>query len=85
MRPTILVAVPRISAAVLVDHDRIACDRIAGAVKKTLPHAHVIALSARLGFACAGADHHLNSHNPEQLVGLMRELLGDPRNVEPSR
>ena len=73
---------PNIAAAVLVAEYNIRCDAIAQAIKNDLPQIPVIALSARDGFKCAGADHHLSSYNPEHLVQLVRELLGDPRTTE---
>lgn len=42
----------------------------------------VIVLSPRHGYRCAGADHHLSSHDPEGLVQLLRSILGDPRQVD---
>lgn len=76
-------AFPNIHAAVLVADYDIACDQIAATIKRDLPHVPVIALSAREGFHCPGADHHLSSYDPEALVSLVRELLGDPRALEP--
>ena len=76
-------AFPNIHAAVLVAEYEIACDEIAEAIKRDLPNVTVIALSARDGFQCPGVDHHLSSYEPEALVNLLRELLGDPRAVEP--
>lgn len=75
-------AFPKISAAVLVAEDSIACEQIAEAIRKKLAAVPIVALSPLEGFTCPGADHNLSSHNPEELVELMRELLGDPRAVD---
>ena len=73
---------PKIAAAVLVAEHNIGCEQLTQAIKKILPKVPVIVLSARVGFICPGADHALSSHNPEGLVTLMRELLGDPRQMD---
>jgi CheY-like chemotaxis protein len=72
---------PTVSAAILVEDPSIDCDTISTAVKEALPNLPIIALSARAGFRCSGADHHVSSHEPEQLLRLVRELLGDPRKM----
>ena len=74
---------PKVAAAVLVAEHNIACEQLAPTIKKVLPDVLVVVLSARVGFTCPGADHLLSSHNPEGLVTLMRELLGDPRTIDP--
>lgn len=73
---------PNISAAVLVSDDHLDCDEIAAAVKGQQGNRPVISLAARIGVRCARADHHLSSHEPEELILLMRKLLGDPRELD---
>lgn len=73
---------PNVSAAVLVSDDHIDCDEIAAAVKNQLGNRPVVSLAARIGVRCARADHHLSSHEPEELLNLMRKLLGDPRDID---
>lgn len=70
---------PNISALIAVDADEIDCEAITTAVKKAVPKIPAIALSARVGYRCATADHHGSTYEPEQLLRLVRELLGDPR------
>ncbi len=72
---------PNISALIAVDGDGIDCEAITVAVKEAVPKMPAIALSARGGYRCAPADHHVSSHEPEQLLRLVRELLGDPRSL----
>jgi CheY-like chemotaxis protein len=74
---------PNISAAIAVDADDIDCEVITTAIKDAAPKVPAIALSARVGYRCRVADHHVSSHEPEQLLRLVRELLGDPRNFAP--
>jgi hypothetical protein len=74
---------PNISALIAVDADAIDCEAITTAVKDAVPRLPAIVLSARAGYRCTPADHHVSSHEPEQLLRLIRELLGDPRNFAP--
>jgi CheY-like chemotaxis protein len=77
-----LEAFPKISAAVVVEDSTVACDEIVQTIKRELSDIPVIALSAREGFSCRGADHHLCSYTPEALVKLLRVLLGDPQDED---
>jgi CheY-like chemotaxis protein len=74
---------PNINALIAVDGDGIDCAAITEAMKEAAPKIPSIALSARAGYRCASADHHVSSHEPEQLLRLVRELLGDPRSFAP--
>jgi len=49
-------------------------------VRERVPDKKIIAISPRRGEA-QSADYELDSHDPEQLVDLLRELFGDPRKV----
>lgn len=72
-------AFPAIAAAVLLAEDEIGYKRITDAIHKGLPNVPVVVLPPRDGLSHPRADHNLSSHSPEQLVDLMRKLLGDPR------
>lgn len=74
---------PNISAVIAVDADDINCEVVTMAIKDAVPKIHAIALSARAGYRCTAASHHVSSHEPEQLLRLVRELLGDPRSFVP--
>jgi DNA-binding response OmpR family regulator len=76
---------PNVSAAVLVSSAEIDCDAVAHAVKATTEKIPVIMLAARIGARCADADHHLSSYEPEELLELVRSLLGDPRKLQSER
>jgi hypothetical protein len=41
----------------------------------------VIILQAADGKATRDADHHVSSHEPGELVDLLRNLYGDPRGL----
>jgi CheY-like chemotaxis protein len=70
---------PKMSAAILVLDSAIDCDQIARSIKGKNKDMPIIALSPRIGQRCNWADHTISSHEPEQLVLLMRSLVGDPR------
>lgn len=74
---------PNISAAVLVGETVIDCDAIAERIKRSVNgKVPVIFLTARIGGRCGNADYNLISGEPEVLVDTVRELLGDPRNID---
>jgi DNA-binding response OmpR family regulator len=70
---------PNINVAVLVRDEVIDCRLLAQSIKSATQTIPVIVLSPRIGDKCDGADHMLSSHEPEELVDLMRSLVGDPR------
>ena len=72
---------PNASVVIAVDDESIDCEAVTNTVKEAVPKVPVIALSARTGYRCPLADYHVSSHEPEQLLRLVRELLGDPRNL----
>lgn len=72
---------PNVSAVVAVEDQKIDCEMVTATVKKAKTKVPIIALSPRSGYKCAGADHHISSHEPEQLLRIVRDLLGDPRTV----
>lgn len=78
----VIEAFPRISAAVLVAEENIGCEQIAEAIHKRLAKVPVVGLCPHEGIRCPGADHHVSSYNPEELVQLVRDLLGDPRALD---
>ncbi|HEX2331039.1 MAG TPA: response regulator [Candidatus Angelobacter sp.] len=67
---------PNINAAVLAPGDDIECEAIARQIKSVTRKIPVI------GIRCEDGDHTVPSYEPEVLLGLLRELLGDPRNLE---
>jgi hypothetical protein len=51
-------------------------------VRQMLPDKTIIAITPSL-HETEWADHRVNSHDPQELVNLLRELFGDPRNIDP--
>ncbi|HUK48618.1 MAG TPA: hypothetical protein VLW06_13535 [Terriglobales bacterium] len=75
----ILRLFPKIALAVLVESREIDCDSIAKRIKTDAAKVPVIYLHSAIGAVCKGADHALLTGEPEELVLLLRSLLGDPR------
>lgn len=69
----------------MVAEKPINCEIVAEEIKNSESKIPVIALSPLIGYQCSWADHHISSHEPEQLLTLMRKLLGDPREVDAAR
>ncbi len=74
-------AFPRVAAAVVTSNlgPENDCEVIARAVKEKNPGIPVIYLSPTGLTHCQWADHTLSTYEPDQLLGLVRKLLGDPR------
>lgn len=70
---------PKVDAAVLVADQVVDVDFLARAIKGFSEAIHVIALTPRVGHRYEAADHTLSSYEPENLLDLMRSLVGDPR------
>ncbi len=64
---------PNIDAAVLVKASGIDGELIAKQIKQSSDRIPII------GVRCERADYHIPSFEPEQLLELLRSLLGDPR------
>jgi DNA-binding response OmpR family regulator len=79
----IFQAFPNASALIAVDGHKIDCELLTKTVKETIPKIPVLVLSGNGGFRVAHADYHISSHEPEELLSVVRELLGDPRTYAP--
>jgi DNA-binding response OmpR family regulator len=73
---------PNSSALVVVEGKNIDCETVAKTIKDATSKIPIIILSARAGFKTEHADYHVSSHEPEQLLQLVRKLLGDPRSLD---
>ena len=71
---------PRIDCLVMIA-DMKGCETAARKAKTVNPAMPIILLSANQNYRCDDADHHISSHEPEQLLNLLRSVLGDPRNA----
>ncbi|MGE5205503.1 MAG: hypothetical protein ACM3PW_07805 [Chlamydiota bacterium] len=58
------------------------CAKIVAQFKQANPQAPAILLAPSPSVSCDGVDHHVSSHSPEELLGLLRELFGDPRRID---
>jgi DNA-binding response OmpR family regulator len=76
-----LGAFPRVDAVVLHASlcKEMECDRVVAEIKKRHPNKVVITLSPTNSQNYKLADHQLSSHEPQQLLNLLRERFGDPR------
>jgi DNA-binding NtrC family response regulator len=59
------------------------CATLAQSFKKSKPDSPVVYLSPSGFQQCRWADHQLSTYEPDKLLNLIRDLLGDPR-VAPS-
>lgn len=79
-----LAAFPKVHAVVL--HVSLCkdgeCDQVIARIKKSDPRMLVIALSPTDGHKYRGADNNLSSHEPQDLLSLLRSRFGDPRMPE---
>ncbi|MFL6439564.1 MAG: hypothetical protein ACJ71Q_18475 [Terriglobales bacterium] len=71
---------PNVDATVILAEMK-DCEQAVKAAKATNASMPVILLSANRNYRCADAEHHISSHEPEELVELLRSLFGDPRKV----
>src|SRR5438270_12143297 len=55
------------------------CEEIVKKIKQVRDNVTIIVLSAMHGFRCDHVKYHESSHEPEQLLNLLRSLFGDPR------
>lgn len=67
---------PNVNAAVLVQGGKLDCERIADRIKTITDKVPIV------GIRCGEVGHTVQSFDPEQLLNLLRELLGDPREME---
>jgi DNA-binding NtrC family response regulator len=58
------------------------CATLAKSFKETKPEAPVIYLSPTGFNQCHWADHQLSTYEPDKLLTLVRDLLGDPRRYD---
>jgi DNA-binding response OmpR family regulator len=72
---------PNVSAVVLAEADDIDCDTIAKSIKTAASKLPIIFLNKRIGQICRDSDHTLASDEPEKLLEVIREMLGDPREL----
>lgn len=73
---------PEIMSALIVVSELEGAQELVNEVKRQKPDAPVICLAARAGSRVEGAGYRLDSHEPEALMELCRQLFGDPRRYQ---
>src|SRR5689334_1409065 len=76
---------PNVSMAVLVGCEEVDCDSVSKNIKDATDKVPVVFLNTHIGGVCRRADHTLPTGEPENLLELIRSLLGDPRNLDNGR
>jgi hypothetical protein len=71
---------PKVDGAVVVSELK-SCEKVTEAAKAVNGSMPVIVLSASAHQRCGHADHNISSHEPEELLNLLRSLFGDPREL----
>ena len=72
---------PAVTAVIVHGEVRdIECETLVERMKKRLKRdIPFIVLTPRTSLACGGGDHYASSHEPTELLGLLREHFGDAR------
>lgn len=71
---------PKVDAVIVhADIRDVECDLIAKQVKKKNGDLTVIYLRPNEGMACSAADISVSSHDPVEVVTVLRSMFGDPR------
>jgi response regulator RpfG family c-di-GMP phosphodiesterase len=73
-----LEAFPAINGVVLdADTCPMPCDELIARLRALKPELRVVAISGPRGTMCAGADHHLESFDPRELLNLLKSMQPD--------
>jgi len=72
---------PNISMAVLVGESGLDCGALARRIRAATDKIPILFLTGRIAAKCECATHTLHSGEPEQVLELVRSLLGDPREL----
>ena len=73
---------PNLTVAILAGESQIDCEKVGSTIKGATDKVPIIYLHGSIGGRCIHADHDLSSHEPEDLLELLRSLFGDPRQME---
>jgi Response regulator consisting of a CheY-like receiver domain and a Fis-type HTH domain len=73
----LLKTFPNVQALVIVASLN-GCSEVVKSAKALDPKLPVVILSPNFTYECEG-DHHASTHEPEELLRLLRRLFGDPR------
>lgn len=73
---------PRIDALIVHGSLQGDCAKIVAQFKRGDEDKPAILLAPSSSASCDGVDHQVSSHNPEELLRLLRQLFGDPRKID---
>ena len=77
---------PRVAALIVhADIRNTGCAEVVKAIKAHHPQLPTILLASSDSSGCDGIDHRVSSHDPGELLHLLRSLFGDPRHLEPQQ
>lgn len=73
---------PKIDA--LIIHGRLHgnCAQVVETFKNSDKKKKAILLAPSPASSCDGVDHRVSSHDPQELLELLRQLFGDPRSID---
>jgi DNA-binding response OmpR family regulator len=55
------------------------CEDVIRRIREIKQDTRIIVLTPSVTSHCKGADHHVSSHEPVELLALLRSIFGDPR------
>jgi DNA-binding response OmpR family regulator len=73
---------PNVSGVVLVNGEKVRSEEIARAIRTATDKPPIIMLDPQPSARAMYANHTLSSYEPGELLDLLRELFGDPRNLD---
>jgi CheY-like chemotaxis protein len=73
---------PHVSGVVLVEGDQLNCPEIASAIRKSTAKAPIMSLQPNPEAQASYANYTLSSYEPGELLDVLRDLFGDPRDLE---
>jgi DNA-binding NtrC family response regulator len=77
---------PKIEAVILHSAlNGIPCDQTVAQIKERRPGLAVVVLATTEWVRCKSADHLITSHEPQELLTLLRSEFGDPREELPGQ
>jgi CheY-like chemotaxis protein len=77
---------PQIEAVILHSAlDGMACDQTVAEIKKRRPRMPVVVLATTEWVRCKNADDLITSHEPQELLNLLRSKFGDPKQEQPGQ
>ena len=73
---------PRVDALIIHGGLPGDCARVVAQFKQGNGKRTAILLTPSAAISCDGVDHRVSSHDPGELLALLRQLFGDPRTID---